>query len=31
LRLMHESRAAIQAGTFAAFHAGCLARWKGDS
>ena len=31
LRLMGDSRNAILAGTFAAFHAGCLARWKGDS
>jgi queuine tRNA-ribosyltransferase len=31
LRLMRESRAAIGAGTFAAFHAGCLARWTLDS
>jgi queuine tRNA-ribosyltransferase len=31
LRLMRESRAAIQAQTFAAFQSGCLARWKGDS
>jgi len=27
LRLMRESRAAISAGTFAAYRAGCLARW----
>jgi len=27
LRLMGEARAAIDAGTFEAFHAGCLARW----
>jgi queuine tRNA-ribosyltransferase len=31
LRLMRDARAAIAAGTFAAFHAACLARWKGDS
>jgi hypothetical protein len=26
-----DHRAAIGAGTFAAFHAGCLARWTLDS
>jgi queuine tRNA-ribosyltransferase len=31
LRLMRDSRAAIEAQTFAGFRAGCLARWKGDS
>ena len=31
LRLMREAREAIAAGRFAAFHAGCLARWKADS
>jgi len=31
LRLMCESRAAIAAGTFAAFQVACLARWNGDS
>jgi queuine tRNA-ribosyltransferase len=31
LRLMRESRAAIAAGTFAAYQAGCLARWTIDS
>jgi len=31
MRLMRESRAAIASGAFAAFHAGCLARWKIDS
>jgi queuine tRNA-ribosyltransferase len=31
LRLMRDSRAAIRTGTFAAFRAACLARWKGDS
>jgi queuine tRNA-ribosyltransferase len=31
LRLMRDSRAAIAAGRFAAFQAGCLARWKDDS
>lgn len=31
LRLMREARQAIQDRRFAAFAAGCLARWKGDS
>ena len=31
LQLMRESRAAIEAGTFASFRAACLARWKVDS
>jgi queuine tRNA-ribosyltransferase len=31
LRLMRDARAAIAAGTFAAFRAARLARWKGDS
>jgi queuine tRNA-ribosyltransferase len=31
LRLMRDSRAAIAAGTFAAFQTGCLARWMVDS
>jgi queuine tRNA-ribosyltransferase len=31
LRLMRDSRAAIAAGTFAAYRAGCLARWMVDS
>jgi len=31
LRLMCDSRAAIAAGTFAAFQAACLARWNDDS
>jgi queuine tRNA-ribosyltransferase len=31
LRLMRESRAAIASGTFAAYQAGCLARWMIDS
>lgn len=31
LRLMGQAREAINAGRFAEFHAGCLARWSGDS
>jgi queuine tRNA-ribosyltransferase len=31
LRLMREARRAIVTGSFAAFAAGCLARWKDDS
>jgi queuine tRNA-ribosyltransferase len=31
LRLMRDSRSEIAAGTFGAFRAGCLARWKSDS
>lgn len=31
LRLMGEARRAIVSGSFAAFSAGCLARWKDDS
>lgn len=30
-RLMAEARQAILAGQYAAFHAGCLARWRGEA